>query len=89
MVMPVQVVGFEVASVATAAEGLDSNLEDERAHEETDEETEASMPIAMDKSKMTIYLSCNNVSSTKTFCEVKLQVCVSAKYNMIGTRECA
>ena len=35
---------------------------------------------AMKKSTMTIYLSCSNVSSLKTFCEVKLQVCVSAHY---------
>ena len=31
-------------------------------------------------SKMTFYLSCTNVTSLKTFCEVKLQVCVSAQY---------
>ena len=30
------------------------------------------------KTSKTIYLSCSNVISLKTFCEVKLQVCVSA-----------
>lgn len=40
--------------------------------------SEQSRLIPMEKSKVTIYVGCNNVTSTKTFCEVKLQVCTLA-----------
>ena len=40
----------------------------------------AVVATAMKTSKMTLYLSCSNVISPKTFCEVKLQVCLSAHY---------
>ena len=39
-------------------------------------ESAPKITTTMDKSKMTIYLSCNNVTALKTFCEVTLVVCV-------------
>ena len=51
--------------------------------EETMLESNEAVPVpiiatATKISKTTIYLSCTNVNSLQTFCEVKLQVCLSA-----------
>ena len=70
-----------------AKDALPAEKSKSESGEAVDHEAEPVPKIAttIKKSKMTIYLSCNNVTSLKTFCEVKLQVCVSAKYSMIGT----
>ena len=41
------------------------------------------MATATNKSNMTVYLSCSNVRSAKTYCEVKLKVCVPVHYEMV------
>ena len=60
----------------------ESGAEEIEPEAKTEHETTAVPEIATatKTSKATLYLSCSNVISLKTFCEVKLQVCVSANY---------
>lgn len=44
---------------------------------------ESGVASAIKVSNMTIYLSCSNVNSLQTFCEVKLKVCVSVHYEVV------
>ena len=41
------------------------------------------MATTMSKSNMAVYLSCTNVRLVKTYCEVKLKVCVPLHYEVV------
>jgi len=78
----------EVGEVSTGPERRGSELESSRndfgPEEEVTSKNSEPVPVMTTTTKIsrtTIYLSCTNVvTSLKTFCEVKLQVCVSAQY---------
>lgn len=93
-VAAISATGEEESEIEATEAVTDSNLELMHVREvpktiySTFNEAEVDTSTAMNKSNMTIYLSCKNVISTKTFCEVKVQVCVSVYCRKAGEGEC-